>query len=216
MTAPSKNLPLPSMRRWFLPALLVSFTLTAMAAFGGDIKLPEAKRAPATSIPARNQPDSAAPKPVRKTAIVIPIEEQVDFGLHAFLKRAVAEALAKKPDAIVFKVNTYGGELQSAFEIVDLLMGVSKCSTYAYVEQKAISAGALISLSCNRIAMGNGTTIGDCAPITQGSDGIVMLGEKIQSPLRAKFRTLAEKNGYPGFLAQAMVTADIGVVVADS
>ncbi|MEO6097910.1 MAG: NfeD family protein, partial [Fibrobacteria bacterium] len=42
------------------------------------------------------------------------------------------------------------------------------------------------------------------------------LGEKIQSPLRAKFRTLAEKNGYPGFLAQAMVTADIGVVVADS
>ncbi|MDB5106041.1 MAG: hypothetical protein JWP91_3730 [Fibrobacteres bacterium] len=160
--------------------------------------------------------DSArAEKPVRKKAIVIPVEEQVDFGLHAFLKRAIAEALAQKPDVIVFKVNTYGGELQSAFEIVDLLMGVSQCSTYAYVEQKAISAGALISLSANRIAMGNGTTIGDCAPITQGSDGIVMLGEKIQSPLRAKFRTLAEKNGYPSLLAQAMVTADIGVVAAE-
>ena len=114
----------------------------------------------------------------------------------------------------MFKVNTYGGELQSAFEIVDLLMGVSQCSTYAYVEKKAISAGALIALSANRIVMGNGTTIGDCAPITQGSDGIVMLGEKIQSPLRAKFRTLAEKNGYPSLLAQSMVTADIGVVAA--
>ena len=56
-----------------------------------------------------------------RKAIIIPIEEEVDFGLHAFLKRAVAEALAKKPDAIVFKVNTYGGELQSAFDIVDLL-----------------------------------------------------------------------------------------------
>ncbi len=157
----------------------------------------------------------ATANPPIKTVVVIPVEEQVDFGLHAFLKRAVARALEKKPDVIVFKINTYGGELQSAFDIVDLLAGISACSTYAFVEQKAISAGALISLSCNRIAMGNSTTIGDCAPITQGQDGIVMLGEKIQSPLRAKFRTLAEKNGYPSLLAQAMVSADLGVVVAE-
>ena len=36
-----------------------------------------------------------------------------------------------------------------------------------------------------------------------------MLGEKIQSPLRAKFRTLAEKNGYPSLLSEAMVSADL-------
>lgn len=191
----------------------------AAAALGGDIGLakpdgPAAKPISITAKPASVKADSLSAKPVRKNAIVIPVEEQVDFGLHAFLKRAIPEALAQKPDVIVFKVNTYGGELQSAFEIVDLLMGVTQCSTYAYVEKKAISAGALIALSANRIAMGNGTTIGDCAPITQGSDGIVMLGEKIQSPLRAKFRTLAEKNGYPSLLAQAMVTADIGVVAA--
>ncbi len=194
-----------------LRLFMIVFSMAA-AAFGGDIRL--AEPASPTSKPASAKADSLSNKPVRKKAIVIPVEEQVDFGLHAFLKRAVAEALAQKPDVIVFKVNTYGGELQSAFEIVDLLMGVSQCSTYAYVEKKAISAGALIALSANRIAMGNGTTIGDCAPITQGSDGIVMLGEKIQSPLRAKFRTLAEKNGYPSLLAQAMVTADIGVVAA--
>ena len=94
------------------------------------------------------------------------------------------------------------------------MMGITQCSTYAYVEQKAISAGALVSLANNRIAMGKGTTIGDCAPITQGQEGIVMLGEKIQSPLRAKFRTLAEKNGYPTLLTEAMVTADLGVVAA--
>jgi membrane-bound serine protease (ClpP class) len=158
---------------------------------------------------------TAAGPAAGKRVIVIPIEEQVDYGMYAFLKRAVGQAWEKKPDALVFKVNTYGGELQAAFDIVDLLTGVARCSTYAYVEQKAISAGALISLSCNRIAMGNGTTLGDCAPITQGGqDGIVMLGEKIQSPLRAKFRTLAERNGYPSLLAQAMVTADLGVVAA--
>ena len=151
-----------------------------------------------------------------KKVIVIPVEEQVDFGLHAFLKRSVAQALEKHPEVIIFKINTYGGELQSAFDIVDLMTSIKTCSTYAYVEQKAISAGALISLASNRIVMGNSTTIGDCAPITQSQDGIVMLGEKIQSPLRAKFRTLAERNGYPSLLAEAMVTSDMGVVRAES
>jgi membrane-bound serine protease (ClpP class) len=160
-----------------------------------------------------NPPPPSQPAAAGKKVIVIPVEEEVDYGLHAFLKRSVSEALAKKPDVLVFKVNTYGGELKSAFDIVDLLMGVTQCSTYAFVEQKAISAGALIALSCNRIAMGNGTTLGDCAPITQGGEGgIVMLGEKIQSPLRAKFRTLAEKNGYPSLLSEAMVSSDLGVV----
>lgn len=156
-----------------------------------------------------------APGASKARAVVIPVEREVDYGLHAFLKRATAEALADSPEVIIYKVNTFGGELNSAFEIVDLLQSVQGAGTYVYVEQKAISAGALISLAAQRIAMGEGTTIGDCAPIMQGSEGgIVMLGEKIQSPLRAKFRNLAERNGYPSLLSQAMVTADIGVVRA--
>ncbi len=163
----------------------------------------------------------AAPDTMRtktgKRVIVIPVEEEVDYGLHAFLKRATAEALKEKPDYLIYKVNTYGGELHSAFDIVDLLLSVKECSTYVFVEKKAISAGALISLACNRMAMEKGTTIGDCAPITQSQEGgIVMLGEKIQSPLRAKFSNLAERNGYPSLLSQAMVTAELGVVAAFS
>jgi membrane-bound serine protease (ClpP class) len=167
---------------------------------------------PATAI----HPANAMVKTINtaKKAIVIPVEEQVDFGMHAFLKRSVAEALAQKPDVLIFQVNTFGGELQAAFDIVDLISGITACSTYVYVEKKAISAGALISLSCNRMVMGRGTTIGDCAPITQSQDGIQMLGEKIQSPLRAKFRNLAERNGYPSLLSQAMVSMDKGVVGA--
>lgn len=147
--------------------------------------------------------------------VVIPVENEVDYGLYAFLKRATAEALEEDPEHVIYKVNTYGGELHSAFEIVDLIQSVQGAGTWVYVEQKAISAGALISLACNRLSMGEGTTIGDCAPITQSAEGgIVMLGEKIQSPLRAKFRNLAERNGYPSLLSEAMVTADIGVVQA--
>lgn len=144
--------------------------------------------------------------------IVIPIEGDIEEGLTYFLKRAVADAVAKKPDHIVFKVNTFGGRLDAAFEIVDLLLEIKCCTTTVFVEQKAISAGALISLAASQIAMANGTTIGDCAPIIQGQQGIVMAGEKIESPLRAKFRNLAEKHGYPKLLAQAMVSLDMEVM----
>jgi membrane-bound serine protease (ClpP class) len=59
--------------------------------------------------------------------------------------------------------------------------------------------------------MKENTTIGDCAPITMDQEGPKMLGEKFQSPLRAKFRSLAEKNGYPKKLAEAMVSMDQAV-----
>ena len=38
-----------------------------------------------------------------------------------------------------------------------------------------------------------------------------MLGEKFQSPIRAKFRTLAKRNDYPVTLTEAMVTKNIAV-----
>lgn len=59
--------------------------------------------------------------------------------------------------------------------------------------------------------MKHSTTIGDCAPIIFSNEGPKMLGEKFQSPLRAKFRTLAKRNGYPETLAESMVSSDMTV-----
>ena len=42
-----------------------------------------------------------------------------------------------------------------------------------------------------------------------------MMGEKFQSPLRAKFRALARRSGYPVPLAEAMVTAEMAVVAVE-
>ena len=57
------------------------------------------------------------------------------------------------------------------------------------------------------------TTIGDCAPIVQGGDGTPQIvGEKIQSPLRAKFRNLAQRNGYPELLSSSFVTPELEIL----
>lgn len=145
------------------------------------------------------------------TAAWINLNGDVDIGMKDYAERAIAEAVKKNPDLIVFEINTFGGRLDAAFDIVDTMVAL-KIPTIALVQKKAISAGALIALASDKLYMLPNTTIGDCAPIVQSSDGQPQIvGEKIQSPLRAKFRNLAERNGYPRLLSEAFVSPDLGV-----
>lgn len=142
---------------------------------------------------------------------VVPISGTVDPGMAGFVRR-VYEQVSEKPDSlIIFEMDSFGGRVDSALEIVDTLLKLPREQTVAFVSVKAISAGALIALACGELAMKPGTTIGDCAPISFSSEGPKMMGEKFQSPLRAKFRALAKRNGYPEKLAEAMVTQSIVV-----
>ncbi len=153
---------------------------------------------------ALSQPESAG-------LYVIPISGDVEPGMAAFLRRALNDIPDTPGTVIVVEMDTFGGRVDSALEMVDTLTAVKEAKTVAFVTNKAISAGALIALACNQLVMKHNTTIGDCAPITYSSEGPTMLGEKFQSPLRAKFRALAKRNGYPAVLAEAMVSADMQV-----
>jgi membrane-bound serine protease (ClpP class) len=144
------------------------------------------------------------------TVYVGSITGDVEPAMAAYVKRLLE--IADKPDAVlILKMDTFGGRVDAALNIVDIMTNVKYAKTVAFVTNKAISAGALITLSCHVLYMKPHTTIGDCAPITYDSDGPQMLGEKFQSPLRAKFRALAKKNGYPPLLAEAMVSSEKAV-----
>ena len=155
---------------------------------------------------------AAFPASPIKTVYVIPITDTVDSGMAAFIERAYKET-SVHPDALeVIEINTFGGMVDSALEILDTLLKFPPEQTIAFVEKKAISAGALIALSCGDLVMKPATTIGDCAPIAYTGSGPEMMGEKFQSPIRAKFRALAKRNGYPEILAEAMVSTGKEVV----
>lgn len=147
-----------------------------------------------------------------KHAVWITLEGDVDPGMNDYVRRAIADAREQNPDMIIFEINTFGGRLDAAFNIVDTITAIHDIETIALVRQKAISAGALIALSCHKLYMLPSTTIGDCAPIVQSQEGPQILGEKIQSPLRAKFRNLAQRNGYPELLSESMVTPELEVL----
>lgn len=145
---------------------------------------------------------------------VIPVSGEVGPAMATFIKRAVSQAISDHPQFIIFEIDTFGGRVDSALDIVDTILTVDKEVSVSYVKNKAISAGALIALASGRLYMKNGTTIGDCAPISYSKDGVQEMGEKFQSPLRAKFRALAKRNGFPQDLAESMVSKDKEIVQA--
>lgn len=153
------------------------------------------------------QEDSA--HSIKKDVVVISVSGEVDPSMAAFIGRALQNQKEYKDPLFLLEMDTFGGRLDAAYTIVDTLSNITNGKTVAFVTKRAISAGALIALACNKLVMKPNTTIGDCAPITLSNDGPKMLGEKFQSPLRAKFRALAKRNNYPPTLAESMVTAEM-------
>jgi membrane-bound serine protease (ClpP class) len=146
------------------------------------------------------------------TIHVIPVTGPVEPGMAAFIKRSVDEILLLDPAAvIVLSLDTFGGRVDAALEIVETVSAIPQGQSVSYVEKRAISAGALIALAGNVLIMKHNTLIGDCAPIIQTSEGQKEMGEKIQTVLRAQFRSLAKKNNYPEVLAESMVTKSMEV-----
>ncbi|MGQ9798833.1 MAG: NfeD family protein [Ignavibacterium sp.] len=139
--------------------------------------------------------------PQQKTVYLGFIEGDIDLGLAPYVNRVIKEAEKNNADAIIFKINTFGGRVDAATQIKDAILS-SKIKTVAFVNNRAISAGALITLSCNVIVMAPGSNIGAATVVDQTGQKV---GEKYQSYMRSEMRSTAEKNGRPTDIAQAMV-----------
>ncbi len=99
-----------------------------------------------------------------KVVYFIPIEQAVERGLEAFLKRALDTAEAEGADHIVLEIDTPGGLVDAATNIAFLIKNTETPIT-AYVTAQALSAGAYIALNADQIVMAPGTTMGSAAVI---------------------------------------------------
>ena len=80
----------------------------------------------------------------------MPIDGTIDLGLPPYIRRAIEEAEAHDAKAVIFDINTFGGRVDAATQIKDAILS-SDVLTIAFINRRAISAGALISLSCEKI-----------------------------------------------------------------
>ncbi len=152
--------------------------------------------------------ESSLPK-----AVIIPVEGMVKKLLFTTMKRRTEKAIEEGCTLIVYRVKSDGGELGAAFDMSNYVFSIDKkIRTIAYVEDKAYSAAALFSLSCDDVYMKPLSAIGDCEPIMMNDGGYTTAGEKVQTVLKERFRTYSRENGYPYVLAQSMVDSELKIM----
>jgi membrane-bound serine protease (ClpP class) len=127
--------------------------------------------------------------------------QAVDPTMAIQAERAVKTAEADGAPLVVV-LDTPGGLVQSAFAISDSLLH-AKVPTIAFVEGRALSAGALIATSAERLYMASGATIGAAEPRPEGSTE--RADYKVVDAVVASFRAAAQARGRDAAIAAAMV-----------
>ena len=138
----------------------------------------------------------------------INISGTIDNGLAPYVERAIKEAEADSANYILFEINTFGGRVDAATTIKDHIIN-TKIPTVAYVNKRAISAGSLIALSCHKLIMAEGSSMGATTVVNQKGE---KQSEKAQSFMRAEMGSAAESNHRRKDIAQAMVDEDIEII----
>jgi len=129
------------------------------------------------------------------------IDGEIDLGIAPFVRRVVEEAEDDNADAIIFRINTFGGRVDAATQIKDAIVN-SRVLTIGFIDKRAISAGSLIALSCDKIVMVPGASIGATTVVDQTGK---KQSEKYQSYMRSEMRSTAERNNRRKDIAEGMV-----------
>lgn len=138
---------------------------------------------------------------------VVPVTGTVEMGLAPFIDRSLDEAEAAGARLAILDIDTPGGRVDAAEQITDAIEDTD-IPVYAFVNRRALSAGAMIALATDGIYMRPGSTLGAATPIT--SDG-ARASEKVVSAMRSTFRSLAEARGLDPAVAEAMVDEQVSI-----
>lgn len=150
---------------------------------------------------------------VQKTVTIIPIKDMIEPALLYVVRRGYDDAVRNQSDAIIFHMDTPGGAVNAAGEIISLI-GKNDIPTYTYVDKGAYSAGAFIALAAGDIYMAPGSVIGAATPMMMSPMGGAQempeeVQEKMTSAVAAMVRAAAEQGGHDPKLGEAMVRADM-------
>lgn len=147
---------------------------------------------------------------------LIPIEGEINNAQLYILRRGLKEAMTNKIDAVVLKMNTPGGDVQTTLKMMEALNNF-KGMTFTFVDTEAISAGAYISMATNAIYFHPKGVLGAAAVIeSTGAEISATLKQKISSYLRARVRSYSSHQRYWGDVIHAMMDVDYIFKIGDT
>ena len=129
--------------------------------------------------------------------------------LTYLVRRGVKDAIAANAQCLILDMDTNGGRVDITEEIIQIINRF-KGQKVTYVNSKAFSAGAFISVATHEIYMAPVSVIGAAAPIMLSPGGGVSempstMEVKMTSGISALIRATAEQNGHDPTVVDAMI-----------
>ena len=135
-------------------------------------------------------------------AYVVPIKGEINRATHNYVRDVVNDLNKMDVEAIIFEIDTYGGVVDEAIKIKDIIISTN-IPTITFVNNKAASAGVLITIAGENIVMAENAVIGSAETIPNT--------EKILSMWRGVLRDTAQFRDRDPLLVEAMADSDIEI-----
>lgn len=133
------------------------------------------------------------------------IKQNITPATRRQVKQAFEAADSLNAKMLIIHMNTYGGTVVDADSIRTMILQ-SKIPVYAFIDNNAASAGALISIACDGIYMRPGSSIGAATVVNQTGEA---MPDKYQSYMRSTMRATAEAHG-----KDTVITAENDTVIS--
>lgn len=148
---------------------------------------------------------------------LLDIDTAVSQAMYDYFNRGIATAAANDATAVIIRLDTPGGAVNTTIDIVQLFRGAD-IPVIVYVGPRgaqAASAGSLITAAAHVAVMAPETVIGAASPInSDGSDINETAYRKAVEDLQATMRNLTEARGEDATDLGAAMIADARAVTA--
>lgn len=164
--------------------------------------------AAAAPVPAPPQTPAAPPPPF----VVVPMVGEITGETGDFFRDAVLIARRREAKTVVLLFDTLGGSGPATLSVTSLMKEHPELRFCAYVDGEryggAWSAGAVLALQCERIAIRRGRGLGAAVPIYTTDEGKIQVSPEGFSALTDAVGAAAGRNKYPKELALALINAE--------
>ena len=127
------------------------------------------------------------------------IDDIIDRYSDRYLARAIEQARAKDIDTLLVRIDTDGGEVLHARAMFKRILDLEAAGirTVAFVDFRAISAGALIAYAHEEVYLSETASIGDIGVVFQSPEGEIKYApEKFETVVRTLLAQAAEQRGW--------------------
>lgn len=135
--------------------------------------------------------------PAGNTVYVFDLKKEIGPATWRTAMQSIDRAVQMNAQIIIIHMNTYGGLVDAADSIRTKIVNCP-VPVYVFVDNNALSAGALIAIAADKIYMREGANIGAATVVHQTGEPAI---DKMQSAMRGKMRATAESHGMDTIVA---------------